>query len=758
MKMRLSHRALSLFLALCLSVSLCSAALAAEESNEPIAVLAPAEESAPAEEPAPAEQPTSAEGSVPVEEPASDNEPVPAEETDPAEAPAPEAALDTGEEEAMLDGAPGGGGGAPGGGGGAPGGGGSSGSVSWQGATEITAAAAAGNQTYSSTKAGQNALLINTSQNVTLTNPTVTKSGGTSAGDSESFYGTNAAVMVKGGTKTTVTGGTVTTSAAGANGVFSYGGNGGRNGAAGDGTTVNIYDTVITTTGGGSGGIMTTGGGITNAYNLTVTTSGQSSAPIRTDRGGGTVYVDSGTYTSNGLGSPAIYSTASVTVENATLVSNLSEGVCIEGKNSITLVNCDLTANNTRRNGNAQFLDSIMIYQSMSGDAASGTARFTMTGGSLTSRSGHVFHVTNTNAVITLSGVDIRNQDSAGILLSVCDDGWSGGSNIATLLADGQTLEGGVLVGSDSRLTMTLSDASSFRGYVSGRITNYAGSSVSASVGTVAVTLDATSTWTLTQDSYITSFRGDLASIDFNGHILYVNGTPITGTGWVSYGGNWYYYLDSVLMKGWLPLETGVYYLDPATGAVQTGWQLIDGSYYYFMPSTARMATGVQRIFGSYYLFDEDGTVHLGWLEYGSAKYYYDPDTGKLVTGWQLIDGSYYYFMPSTAQMATGVQKISGYYYLFDEDGTVHLGWLDYDDAKYYYDPDNARLVTGWKEIDGGWYYFSTKTARMVTGWVYYGGYYFYTDPEDGGRMVIGKTIEIDGRSYTFNSNGVCTG
>ena len=39
-----------------------------------------------------------------------------------------------------------------------------------------------------------------------------------------------------------------------------------------------------------------------------------------------------------------------------------------------------------------------MIYQSMSGDADSGTSSFTMTGGSLTSKNGHVFHVTNTNA------------------------------------------------------------------------------------------------------------------------------------------------------------------------------------------------------------------------------------------------------------------------------------------------------------------------------------------------------------------------
>ncbi|MBR6918109.1 MAG: hypothetical protein IKN38_07990, partial [Clostridia bacterium] len=258
--------------------------------------------------------------------------------------------------------------------------------------------------------------------------------------------------------------------------------------------------------------------------------SGQSSAAIRTDRGGGTVTVDGGTYTSNGLGSPAIYSTADITVSDATLISNLSEGVCIEGLNSITLNNCDLTANNTKCNGNATFLDTIMIYQSMSGDAASGTSSFTMTGGSLTSKNGHVFHVTNTSAVITLSGVKITNNDSTNVLLSVCDDGWSGGSNIAVLNASNQTLSGAILVGSNSALTLKLSDSSTFTGYIDGKITNESGSTVSTEVGTVSVTLESGSTWSLTGDSYVTSFTGDASNVITGGYTLYVNGVALTGT------------------------------------------------------------------------------------------------------------------------------------------------------------------------------------------------------------------------------------
>ncbi len=419
------------------------------------------------------------------------------------------------------DGAPGNGGF----GGGTPPGG-STSSFEYAAATEITEAAELTDQTYASETADESALIVNTADAVSITNPTVTKTGSSDGGDNCNFYGLNAALLVMGGSVTTITGGTIESSASGANGVFSYGGNSGRNGAAGDGTTVIISDTTITTTGDGSGGIMTTGGGITYATNLTITTSGRSSAAIRTDRGGGTVVVDGGTYTTNGLGSPTIYSTADITVSNATLTSNLSEGVCIEGMNSITLENCDMTANNTQCNGNATFHDTIMIYQSMSGDADSGTSSFTMKGGSLTSLSGHMFHVTNTHAVITLSGVNLVNEGS-DVLLSVCDDGWSGASNTAELVADAQTLSGTILVGDNSTLTLTLSNGSAFEGTVSGEIVNAKDTVISTEVGTVHVILDSTSTWTLTADTYITSFEGDVSNVIGNGYTLYVNGAAI---------------------------------------------------------------------------------------------------------------------------------------------------------------------------------------------------------------------------------------
>lgn len=409
-----------------------------------------------------------------------------------------------------------------------PGGSSSSSSITWSGASTITSATAQTGQTYSSTTASQNALLVNTSGNVYLINPTVTKSGGTSAGDEESFYGINSAVMCKGGGTTTISGANITTSAAGANGVFSYGGNATTNATSGDGTTVVISDSTITTTGNGSGGIMTTGQGITQASNLTVNTSGASSAAIRSDRGGGTVTVDGGTYTTSGTGSPAIYATATITVNNATLTSTASQGVVNEGGNTVILNDCTLNASNASLGSQDYFRNGVFLYQSMSGDATDGASVFTMTGGTLNNTTGHVFHVTNTSAAITLEGVEINNTDAEGVLISVCDDAWSGLTNAATINAIDQTLEGTALVGSDSTLTISLPGSSVWTGHTSGSITSHRNSSaVSSSLGTVKLALSDSAVVVLDADCTVSSISGT-GSINYNGHTLTVGSTSYT--------------------------------------------------------------------------------------------------------------------------------------------------------------------------------------------------------------------------------------
>ncbi len=378
--------------------------------------------------------------------------------------------------------------------------------------------------TYTSSGDDENALRID-GATVILDSITVEKNGGSSSNtETGDFYGMNAALLATGGADVTITNATIYSNAQNGNGVFSYG----------SGTTVTISDSEITTEKDNSGGIQTTGGGTTIASNLIVNTSGNSSAAIRSDRGGGTVTVDGGTYTSNGYNSPAVYSTATITVENATLTANNSEALVIEGQNSITLVDCTVYGNmsDTEGTSSSENVHSVMIYQSMSGDAEVGTSSFSMTGGTLTSNNGDVFYVTNTDCTIYLSGVSIVNNDSDSYLFNITGNsgerGWgSKGSNGAdvVLTLSNQDIEGTIRVDSISSLDMTLTDGSKFEGSI------VVDTNSSASVtldNNVYVTIEKGSTWTLTADSEVSTLTNN-GTINYNGYtITLADGTVLS--------------------------------------------------------------------------------------------------------------------------------------------------------------------------------------------------------------------------------------
>ena len=321
------------------------------------------------------------------------------------------------------------------------------------------------------------------------------------------------------GSTVTIKNSTINTDATGANGVFSYGGSASTNNTNSDNTTVNISDSVITTKKDNSGGIMTTGGGIMNASNLTIITSGVSSAAIRSDRGGETVNVDGGTYTTNGAGSPSIYSTANITVKTANLNSNASEGIVIEGKNSVTIENVTLNDTNNKLNGQSTTYKNIFLYQSMSGDAADGEATFVSKNSKIITNKGDSFYVTNTTALIELENNKITNNDSTGNFLRIQKDSWgnsgSNGGNV-TLKATNQNIIGNIVVDSISTLDMTL-NSSNFEGIINSENT----------AKSITLKLDKNSKIKLTGDSYVTSLDNEddsNSNIDFNGYKLYVNG------------------------------------------------------------------------------------------------------------------------------------------------------------------------------------------------------------------------------------------
>ena len=375
------------------------------------------------------------------------------------------------------------------------------------------------NETIESTGTDENAALISSGANITLDNDTITRTSADSqGGDNSSFYGVGAAVLATDGTAY-VKDGSVTTDAAGGAGLFAYG----------DGT-VYASDTTVKTAQDTSGGVHVAGGGTLYGWDLDVETNGESSAAIRSDRGGGIMVIDGGNYVSNGVGSPAIYSTADIAVSNATLTAKGSEAVCIEGLNSIHLYDCDLTGNMSDLDQNDNTW-TVILYQSMSGDSEVGNSTFQMDGGSLTSENGGVFYTTNTESTITLNNVDINYNDENEFFLQCTGNtnqrGWGqSGANGADCHFTGisQDMQGNVIWDSISDLDFYLTDGSSLTGAVVDD-ESYAGE---GGEGYCNVYVSADSTWTVTGDSTVSSLENEGTIVDSNGKTVTIQGTDGT--------------------------------------------------------------------------------------------------------------------------------------------------------------------------------------------------------------------------------------
>ena len=370
-----------------------------------------------------------------------------------------------------------------------------------------------------STGTDENTVLVDSGANVSIKNATITRnSEDSTGGDNSSFYGVGAAVLTTDGTAS-VSNSTITTDAKGGAGLFAYG----------DGT-IYAADSTITTHQDTSGGIHAAGGGTLYAWDLNVETNGESAAAIRSDRGGGTMVVDGGTYTSNGVGSPAVYCTANIAINNATLTANGSEAVCIEGLNSLHLFDCDLSGNMSDDDQN-DCTWGVIVYQSMSGDSEVGNSTFQMTGGKLSTGNGGLLYTTNTECTLTLDSVDITYAPDSEFFLRCTGNnnqrGWGQtGNNGSDCLftAINQEMQGDVVWDSISDLDFYITDNSTLTGAIVDDET-YAGNGGN---GYCNVYLAEGCTWTVTGDSTVSSIESEGSIVDADGKTVSIVGTDGT--------------------------------------------------------------------------------------------------------------------------------------------------------------------------------------------------------------------------------------
>ena len=350
-------------------------------------------------------------------------------------------------------------------------------------------------QRFDNTTSDQNSFIGKNKASITIDSSVFDKTGNTTNDDNSNFHGQNAVVLGIEGSQTNIKDSNITSNSIGSNAVF----------ATGEGSVINVENTNIHTKGDSSRGLDATYKGTVNGKNLTITTEGAHSATLATDRGEGTITAEAAKLTTSGTGSPVIYSTGNITANNVNGVANKSEIGVVEGKNSITLTNSNVTG--YKDNG-------FMLYQSFSGDAESGIARLKAENNTLTTHAtGAFIYVNNTTAEADLTANTILMPNTTTLVKAAADSRWGkdgeNGGHL-TLRTSNQELSGNIVADSISTVALDMTNGSSLVGAIN----------TDNTAKEVTVKLSKDSTWTLTGDSYVKSLTNE----DTTGENIHLNG------------------------------------------------------------------------------------------------------------------------------------------------------------------------------------------------------------------------------------------
>ena len=388
-------------------------------------------------------------------------------------------------------------------------------------------------ESIASDTADVNSALAENGGTLTITNGSLTKSGDDSDGDSCNFYGVNSILLsVNEDSMAYISDSSLTADSEGSNAIF-----------ATDSGTVYANNVTISTSSDNSRGLDATYGGTIIANLMDITTLGEHCASIATDRGGGSISATNSSLSTAGSGSPLLYSTGDIEVNNVTGTATGSQIAGMEGLNTILIYNSDLTSTITSATASDPIANGIIIYQSTSGDAETttgDTATFQAVDSTLTSsiESGAMFYVTNTTANVLLSGTTLNfDSDSANLMTIAGNDsnswgtsGSNGGQVTFTLL--GETVSGDIDVDTISSLDLYLLGGTTYTGAVN--VTENADATEETESPAI-VNVSSDSTWVVTGDVTISALNAEDGAtiVDENGNAVTIvaNGeTVVEGT------------------------------------------------------------------------------------------------------------------------------------------------------------------------------------------------------------------------------------
>lgn len=168
--------------------------------------------------------------------------------------------------------------------------------------------------------------------------------------------------------------------------------------------------------------------------------------------------------------------------------------------------------------------------------------------------------------------------------------------------------------------------------------------------------------------------------------------------------------------------------------AVKTGWVKESGKWYFY----------------------KDGVKATGWQEWDGKRYYLNSDGTMKANEWMIdADGSIYYFRSWGGAYKSCNVVINGRSYTFGADSKMQGSQWIVKGGKWYLTKD-GRLATGWQEWQGSKYYLNSDGTMRSNEWRL----------DDTGKIRYlcswggaykNRSANINGRSYTFNSNADVT-
>lgn len=281
--------------------------------------------------------------------------------------------------------------------------------------------------------------------------------------------------------------------------------------------------------------------GSTQLRSVSATTSGDSSPVLKVygtgSQSGSSWHLNVNTpasgysneFFSHGQDSPVLYSTGRVQIYDSQMSADCSAGIVIDGDGSVSLIRTSMDLGHTYApTGKTIEHPAILIGSSISGDAS-----FSMTKGHIATDKGDIFHVTGTNATISIADAQITNPDTSANLIKA--ESGNGTNSTVDFIVRGQSIAGNIEVESGSTINVTLNEDSVFVGAVNKAKTS----------GTVNLTIHKAysggypAVWYLTENSYVSSLT-NTGTIIAGPYKLYVNGSLYSSEAASAGGGIFY--------------------------------------------------------------------------------------------------------------------------------------------------------------------------------------------------------------------------